>query len=157
MKSIIGILLKNSFMEEQVVQKSWFKRNWMWFVPTLGCGTLIILGIFGIGALFFGVTKMISGSTPAQYAVEQASQNERVIELLGTLIEQKGMTTGSINFKNGSGDADLQIPIQGPKGKAVIYIVGEKFADTWTYSRLLVKIKGSQERINLLEKVLEGT
>lgn len=141
---------------EEVQQKSWFKRNWQWFVPTVGCGTLIILGIFGLGALIFGVTKMISESTPAQYAIEQASQNEQVIQLIGTPIEQKGITSGSINFKNNSGDADLQIPIQGPNGKAVIFVVGERFDDEWTYSRLLVRVIGSGEQINLLEKSLEG-
>ena len=142
-------------MEEQI-RKSWFKRNWLWFIPTMGCLTLIILFFLGIGALVFGVTNMISESTPAQYAIEKASENTSVIELLGEPIVKDGMASGSINFSNNTGDADLRIPVSGPKGEAFIRVVGERYDDAWTYEKLYVVIKETNEKINLLEKSLEG-
>lgn len=143
-------------MEEQP-QKSWFKRNWLWFVPTMGCLTLIILFVLGIGTLIFGVTNMMSESTPTKYAIEQASKNSIVLERLGGSIEQKGMISGSINFSNGGdGDADLTIPIRGTNGRAIIRVVAEKYDDQWTYEKLYVSIKETNEKINLLDKSLEG-
>lgn len=142
-------------MEEQI-RKSWFKRNWLWFVPTMGCLTLIVLFFLGIGALIFGVTNMISGSTPAIYAIEQASENTSVIEFLGQPIEQNGIASGSINFSNNTGDADLKIPVSGPKGSGLIIVVAERYDDEWTYDKLYIIIKETKEKINLLDKSLEG-
>ena len=42
---------------EEVKQKSWFGRNWVWVVPLGGCLTIIALFVLGIGALVFGVSK----------------------------------------------------------------------------------------------------
>lgn len=142
-------------MEEQI-RKSWFKRNWLWFVPTMGCLTLIVLFFLGVGALVFGVTNMISESTPAQYAIEKASENTSVIELLGEPIVKDGMASGNINFSNNTGDADLRIPVSGPKGGGFIRVVGERYDDEWTYEKLYIVIKETNEKINLLEKSLEG-
>jgi hypothetical protein len=141
---------------EVVQQQSWFKRNWKWFVPTVGCGTLIILFIFGVVGLVFGVTNFISNSTPAEYAIERASQNQVVVEALGTPIEQTGMVSGSLSFGDDTGDADLKIPIEGPKGKGRIYVVGTKTGDDWTYSELYVWIEGSSDTVDLLENELEA-
>ncbi|MEQ6124299.1 cytochrome c oxidase assembly factor Coa1 family protein [Pseudotenacibaculum sp. MALMAid0570] len=142
-------------MEEQQ-QKSWFKRNWLWFVPTVGCGTLIILFFLGIGALIFGVTGMMSDATPTKYAIEKASNHQIVINQLGTPIEQKGLISGEINFSNNDGSANLNIPVKGPNGKAIIYVVAEKVDGEWYYEKLLIRIKETGEKINLLEKSLEG-
>ena len=97
------------------IQKSWFGRNWLWFVPVGGCLTIILLFIFGIGALFFGVSEVLSNSTPYEYAVEQASNDSRVIEYLGKPIETAGIMRGNISIKNGSGEVDISIPLKGPK------------------------------------------
>ena len=64
------------------------------------------------------------------------------------------MLDGAVAFRNtnvngGSGDADLSIPISGPKGKATIYAVAKKSAGEWSYSKLAVKIDSSGETIDL--------
>ena len=140
---------------EQVQQKSWFKRNWLWFVPTMGCLTLIVLFFLGIGSLIVGVTTMISDSEPAQYALEKASANPIVLEALGEPIIKDGMASGSINFRNDEGSADLKIPISGPKGTAMIRVVAEKYDDAWNYEKLYVMVKDRDERIDLLTQQLD--
>jgi hypothetical protein len=136
---------------EVVQRKSWFKRNWKWFVP-VGCGTIILVFVLAIGGLFFLGTELLSGSAPAEYALEKASQNEAVIQALGEPIEQKGMVTGEFNFKNSDGDADLTIPIEGPHGKGKLYVVGSKRDGEWSYSYLYVWIQGQSETIDLLDE-----
>jgi len=143
-------------MIEQVQQKSWFSRNWMWLVPVGGCLTIILLFVFGIGALIFGAFSMITNSTPYEYALEQAKNNPQVIELLGTPIDTDGIMQGNISFENDEGNADFQIPIEGPNEKAKIIVIAQKDYGEWIYEELYVEIKESKEKINLLDKSLEG-
>ena len=139
-------------MEEQ---KSWFRRNWLWFVPSMGCLTLIVLGVLGLGTLFFGVTKLLADATPSQYAIAQASKNENVIAILGDSIEKDGIISGNISFTNGDGTANLSIPISGTKTSGTIKVVAIKTDGIWVYETLYVFIKSKQEKINLLPKILE--
>lgn len=122
----------------------------------MGCLTLILLGVLGLGTLFFGVTKLLADSTPSQHAIKKASQNEKVISLLGSPIEKDGTISGKISFTNGDGVANLSIPIKGPKDKAIITVKAIKNNDAWTYSTLYVQIQSTNKKINLLAQVLEG-
>ncbi len=138
---------------EYSIQKSWFRRNWKWFVPTLGCGTIIILIIIGV----IGIFSLIGGSEPSTYGLEKAAKNSRVIDLLGEPIEKYGIPTGEMTYNSSSGSrADIFIPIKGPKGKGSLIIKGRKESDVWEYQELYVLIKESNEKINLLDKSLEG-
>lgn len=139
-------------------QKSWFRRNWLWFVPLSGCLGIILLIILGIGAAFFGVSKMITNATPISYAMEQASKNKQVIQLLGEPIERYGIPDGNISFKNDDGEVDFSIPIKGDKDKGVLVVKGTKTDGEWSYEQLFVHIKSTQEKINLLakEKILDN-
>lgn len=142
----------NNEIEEQ---PSWWKRNWKWVVPAGGCLTILILIVAFIATVFFGATKMMSGSEPYQDSLTKAQNNEQVIELLGQPIETVGIMQGSINFSNSSGDADIRIPIKGPTGTAIIYVVGEKQNDVWIYSEQEVRVEENNEVINLLNEGLD--
>ncbi len=143
-------------MNEYVQQKSWFSRNWIWVVPTGGCLLIIILFAFGIGAAIFGVSKIFTSSAPYEYAVEQASKNPSVIELLGEPVETAGIMQGNISTTNDSGEVNIKIPLKGSKGKGSVTIKGEKIDGEWFYEELYVIIKETNEKINLLDKTLEG-
>ena len=132
------------------VRKSWWQRNWKWFVPT-GCVSILLIFVLFIVSIFFGVTSMMTNSDAYKGAMTEAQKNNQVIEKLGSPIEDDGMTSGSINTSNDSGNCDLQIPIKGPKGKATLFIVAEK-KGTWKYSEMTVLIKNTNEEIDLLKK-----
>ncbi|OBX26077.1 GAF domain-containing protein [Gelidibacter algens] len=142
-------------MNEEIKQKSWFKRNWIWVVPVSGCLTLIVLAVLGIGSLFYGVTKVMTNSEPYEYAMEMTQNSTEVVIAIGDDIQKDGMTGGSVSYNNGLTKADLQIPIEGSKGRATIVVKARKEADQWTYEELYVLIKESQEQIHLLNKTLE--
>lgn len=132
-------------------QKSWFGRNWLWFIPVTGCLGIILLFVFGIGAAIFGVSKMITNSTPVEYAMKKAAENEYVIENLGNDIEKYGIPSGNISLNNDDGEVDFSIPIRGEKGEGTLVVRGIKTDGVWTYEDLYVRIKETQEEINLLE------
>ncbi len=138
------------------MQKSWFGRNWIWALPVGGCLTVILIIIFGIGALFFGVSKILKDSTPVEYAIERAENNAEVKQILGHNIEIDGMFNGNLSLNNDDGTVDMSIPIKGEKEYGKLIIKGEKYDGEWTYEDLYIIIKDSHEKINLLDKTLEG-
>jgi hypothetical protein len=82
-------------------------------------------------------------------AVARAKADSRVTSALGTPISEGWFLSGKTNVNGGSGDADLTIPISGPKGKGTIYAVATKSAGEWTYSKLVVKVDATGETIDL--------
>ncbi|WP_460220598.1 cytochrome c oxidase assembly factor Coa1 family protein [Psychroserpens sp. MEBiC05023] len=141
---------------ESVRQKGWFSRNWLWVLPVGGCLGVILLFVFGIGAAIFGVSKIIKESAPYEYALNEASNNIEVQRALGEMIETDGLFEGNLTINNSSGVADIKIPIKGNKGEGKIVVFAQKYSDDWTYEKLYVIIKDTQEEINLLDKSMEG-
>jgi len=143
-------------MDEYVQQKSWFSRNWMWLVPTSGCLLIILFVVFGIGAAIFGVSKLMTGSEPYEYAIEKASHDPIVIEHLGESIKSDGIMSGNISLKNDSGEVNITIPIKGNLDRGSVTIIGKKINGVWKYDELYVTIKEKNTTINLIDKALEG-
>jgi len=129
--------------------KNWWSRNWKWFVPA-GCLTLLLLFFLFIGLIFSVAMGAMKSSDAYKQAVAKARANPTVVAKLGTPIVEGYFVNGNINVQNNSGNADLQIPISGPRGKAVIHAVATKRAGNWEYSQLTVAIEGQPE-LNLLE------
>ncbi len=67
-----------------------------------------------------------------------------MIAALGTPIEDGLVPSGKTNVNGPTGEADIAIPISGPKGKGTIYAVGTKSAGKWEFSKLAVQIDGGE-------------
>lgn len=133
---------------ELISKKSWWDRNWKWFVPT---GCLSILALFGlfIAGILFGVTSMMQESDAYKEALSKVQHNKIIIEKLGAPIETDGMTSGSINVSGETGNCDLQIPIKGSKEKGTLFVVATK-RGKWKFEHLSVYIEKTDEEIDLL-------
>jgi hypothetical protein len=127
---------------------NWWQRNWKWFVPT-GCLTLIALAVTFVVCIVLIVFGALKSTDTYKTAVSRAKANPRVQELIGTPIETGWLVSGSTNVTAGSGSSELTIPIEGPRGKGNIYVVATKSAGQWEYSKMLVKVEGSGEVIDL--------
>jgi len=134
-----------------VAQKGWFSRNWKWLVPTFLI-VFLVLPLALVGTVF-GAMK---NSDVAKECLLRAQKNAVVVQGLGTPIEEGWMVSGSINITPTSGDADLAVPISGPKGKGTVYVTAQKKAGMWSYSVMEAAIDGSGQRINLLSNVTAG-
>jgi hypothetical protein len=133
------------------VRKGWFARNWKWFVPTLLI-VFIVLPLALIGSVF----AAMKNSDVVKESLLRAQANPRVVQKLGTPIQEGWLVSGSINVSTTSGDADLAVPISGPKGKGNIYVTAHKGAGAWDYQVMVAAIEGSDQRINLLSDVEPG-
>jgi hypothetical protein len=96
--------------------------------------------------VIFGALKQ---SDAYKMAVARAKADSRVITALGTPITEGWWLSGNTKVDGASGEADLSIPISGPKGKGTVYAVATKSAGEWTYSKLVVKIDSTGETIDL--------
>lgn len=134
----------------QKQNKNWWDRNWKWFVP-VGClGFLVLFAAFFAVIVWF-VFGMMKSSDAYKDAFLKAQTDPSVQEIIGTPIEEGMFVAGNISVSGSSGQADLSFPISGPDGKATVYVVAAKSAGQWTFSTLVVEIKESGQRINLLE------
>ena len=135
-------------MQQQPEKRGWWSRNWKWFVP-VGCLSIlaaIAVVIVLIVTLVFGALK---SSDVYKQAMTKATNNPTVISELGQPIESGWMVSGSISVNGSSGEADISIPISGPKKSGTIFAVGRKSAGEWKFSRLEVEVP-DRPRINLL-------
>jgi len=62
---------------------------------------------------------------------------------------QTGIVSGNSNVNGPTGEANLSIPLSGPKGKATLYVEAKKSADLWMFRTMVVKIEKTGERIDL--------
>jgi hypothetical protein len=133
----------------QEQERNWWGRNWKWFVP-VGCLGSLALFVGFVALIMCFVYGMMKSSDAYKNAVSTAIAHPSVQKGIGTPIEEGMFTTGNINVSGPSGQANLAIPISGPRGKATIYAVAAKSAGQWTFSILVVEIKTTKQRIDLL-------
>jgi hypothetical protein len=108
-------------------------------------------------ALFFAFVAVIvivvfgamKSSDAYQIAVKRAESDPRVTSALGTPIKEGWYLSGKTNVTGGSGDADLSIPISGPKSGGTLYAVAKKSAGKWHFSTLQVHVDKNDETIDL--------
>ena len=108
----------------------------------------ILAGVIAVGALVVGGnTLLFKNADVVQQALAAARANTRVQEELGTPVNIGWLVTGSISTQGISGDADLVIPIQGPKKGGTLYASARKGNGVWQYYTLAVDIDGNLIRL----------
>src|SRR5213595_3131414 len=98
---------------------------------------------------FLFATGIMKQSDAYKIALARAQANPAVIEAIGSPISQTGIVSGNSNVSGAVGEANLSIPLSGPKGKATLYVEAKKSADTWFFQTMVVKIEKTGERIDL--------
>lgn len=128
-------------------EKDWFSKNWFWVIP------VVIVGIAGvIFAFIISVMTIMKQSDVYQEALSIAKSDRVLVEELGSPINEGTFITGNINLNNDSGNANLNIPVSGPKGGANLFVVAYKDEGNWKYDMLMAKVKGNGKEINLLKE-----
>jgi len=114
-----------------------------------GCLSLVALGfalIFLIVAVVFGAMK---SSDVYKDALRRAQNDPNVIAALGTPVKDGMYLTGSTKTEGATGEANLSVPIHGPKGKGTLYVVAVKSQGKWVYQTLAVELADGGRRIAL--------
>ncbi len=128
---------------------TWWSRHWKWCVPVMAALLLALFAafIFGILALVFGAMK---SSGPYQHAMARAQADPAVTAALGTPIQAGWGVQGNFSSNGPDGEANLAIPLDGPKADGTLFVVAKKHAGEWRYETLAVNVDGG-ERIVLVD------
>lgn len=129
--------------------RNWLQRHWLLAIIG-GCFVLMLLFAGFIAALLTVVEGAIKKSDAYTQALAQARSNPLVIEKFGQPLQPGWFISGNIQVSGPSGNANISIPISGPKAKGTIYAVAKKSAGKWHFDTLEVEAEGQPERINLL-------
>src|SRR6266513_5326964 len=140
---------------EAEAKGNWWTRNWKWFVPT-GCLTIVVLFVAFVGSIVMIVFSAMKSTDPYKDAFAKAKMHPAVIEALGSPIKEGFFVSGNTNVNGAAGEADLAIPISGPKGKGTIYVKAAKSLGRWNYSGLIVEIEKTHQRLDLLQNPVRG-
>ena len=136
---------------DQPRTKNWWARNWKWFVPA-GCFSVMVLSLGFVALILSFAFGIMKSSDAYKQALAKARSSPEVVNALGSPIKEGFFISGNINVNGASGNADLAIPITGPKGKGMVYVEARKSAGEWTYSKLVVQIDRTNERIRLIDE-----
>ena len=131
--------------------KNWWSRNWKWFVP-VGCLGSLVACVGFVAILVAVIFGMIKSSDAYTESVAKARSDPAVKNLLGEPIEPGFWLTGRIQVSGASGNADLAIPLSGPKGSATLYVIAKKVGGKWEYSTMEVAPDGGGQRVDLMAK-----
>jgi len=111
---------------------------------------MVLLGAFFL-VVFAIVETSFRNSTVYQEALARAEHDPRVITRLGIPLKPGRVLQGQINVSGSTGQANLAIPVTGPRGRATVILEASKVSGSWVFRTLEVQVEGQSERVNLLE------
>jgi len=129
-------------------QPGWWGRNWKWAAPG-GCLLVVMLAFGGCVAIAAGVFGLMKNNEVYAGALAQAQASAAVQEAIGTPVEAGWMVSGHIDQSGDRGDAELTIPVSGPRGAGTIFVEAENAGAGWTY-QVLTFVPANGDPVDLL-------
>jgi hypothetical protein len=145
---------------ELIVKKSWWNRNWKWFLPT-SLFLFLILSGFLLSATIDGnitdIAQAYSDNALYEKAIEKARTNKRVLDVIGKIepIDQLAILEGNAIYSNNNNSVALSIRIKGNKGKGKMDISAERNGVVWNYKKINIRIKEPKEEIQIIKDTIE--
>lgn len=138
-------------------KRGWFRRNWLWLVPTIILVPILLCGGC-VATIFYSTVALIKGSGAYQTALERVQQSPEVQAAIGQPItDTTVLPFGNVNTTNNEGKADLLFSVAGPNGTANVTIDAILVDGQWHYDTLQVQCSdGSTIDLSDEPVVLEG-
>lgn len=111
-----------------------------------------MLFVIFVGSIVVIVLSAMKSSDIYKDALARAKTHPAVIEALGSPVTEGLLLSGNTNVNGASGEANLSVPVSGPKGKGTIYVAATKSLGQWNYSGLVLEIERTHQRIDLLQR-----
>jgi TonB family protein len=134
---------------QQPQQKGCLGRNWKWMLP-VGCLGLLLGVVVLAGGIVFVVMSAIKSSEVYKGALGIAQTHPAVIERLGQPVKDGWFVQGNVKIDGSGGNANLQIPVSGPKGEGTLHVRAVRPDDVWMYERLDLAV--GSETTSLLDR-----
>lgn len=146
---------------ELVVEKSWWKKNWKWFLPTLALIFFLLFWLIlslSIDGNVTDIAKAYSENSLYEKAIEKAKTNQRVLEVIGEIesIDKLAILEGNAIYSNNNNSVELSLRVKGRKGKGKMDISAHKNGTEWKYKNISIRIKEPKEEIQILKDRIEA-
>jgi hypothetical protein len=106
-------------------KRGWFRRNWLWFVPTLLLGIVVVGGAAGYWALFVRVYQL----DVYKDAMKQIEADPKVKQALGDSIQPGKWPAPAARLE--ASEQDLRWPLQGTKTRAKAHLNAKLMQGKW--------------------------
>jgi hypothetical protein len=141
---------------ELIVERSWWKRNWKWFLPSFISILLILLGIIfssNIDGNITDIAHAYSDNSLYEKAIEKVKTNQRIIQVIGEIepIDKLAILEGNVIYSNNNNSVKLSVRIKGSKGKGKMDVSAYKNGNEWKFKKINIRIKNSKEEIQILK------
>ncbi len=134
---------------QQPQQKGCVGRHWKWMLP-VGCLGLLLGAAALVGGIVFVAMSAVRSSEVYQGALKVAQTHPAAVEKLGEPIKDGWLVQGNINFEGGSGNANFDVPVSGPKNSGTLRVSAVNPGGAWMYQRLDLVVNG--ETVSLLDR-----
>ncbi len=111
----------------------------------LGLAFLVAL----VGGILYLLMSAFTSSPVYIQALKAARADSRVVQALGEPIQPGWFILGSLQEQGLSGDANLAIPISGPRKGGTLYAAARKGNGVWQFYTLAVQVDGEDQVITL--------
>jgi hypothetical protein len=151
-------------MNGLIEHKSWFRRNWKWFLPLI----IMLVSIAGllssssIGGKIAEIAKIHSEASVCDNALEIAKKDEKVIELLGALqpLGKLAIVEGSHKYSNDYNRLEITVNVTGSKAdkkiRSKMDILADRDGDAWIYRTINIRIKKPEALKQTIEIVKQA-
>jgi len=136
-------------------EKNWMRHNWKWFVPSLVIVVILAMLLVATGSVGGASDLAAAYKDEALYenAVKQSNENNKVIEILGTLepVDNMAILEGTVKYSDDKQSVNLTVRVKGDKGKAKMDVVASKMGSIWQYNLIKIRVKASEQEIIVLQ------
>lgn len=140
---------------QEAIRPGWWSRHWKWAVPALVVAALA-LALTAVLAIVWLVFGMLRASEPYTVGLAQAQAHPALIAALGEPIEAGWLVSGRIEHNGPRGNAELSIPLRGPKGRATLHLEARRRLGQWEFRHLVAELPDEHRRIDLLDAPADG-
>ena len=141
---------------ELLESKSWWKRNWKWFLPT---SSILFIALFGsqltasIDGNLADFALAYSDKTLYEKALDKVKLDPKAIQIFGKIepIDKLAIVEGTIKYSNNNNSVETTIRIKGTKAKGKMDIMADKNGSEWEYKKITIRIKEPKEQIDILK------
>jgi len=136
--------------------RGWFRRNWLWFVPTVVLSLIVLCVLVGGVVGYMVLIHPNRSSEPYQMALEQVRKDEQVVGRLGEPIGDIiwPPPAGNVFVDGDRGEAHLDFDVAGPNGKAHVRTQARRITSQWGLTTVEVTFDDN-ERV-MLDTRTEG-
>jgi hypothetical protein len=141
-------------MNELILEKSWWKRNRKWFIPSVFILATLVIILTIFSSPISDIAKAYADTSIYENALGKAQQNQQVTETLGVLepIDKMAILEGYVHYSNNNNTVNLTIRLKGTKGKGKMDITANKVNGNWNYQKITIRIKEPKKRIAIIQE-----